>query len=143
MHKTWMAKKEESKREWRLIDATDQTLGRLATTVANILRGKNKVEYTPHVDVGDFVVIINSDKIKMSGRKLEQKKYYRHTGFFGGIKEKTMKNIMQEDSTQIIISAVKGMLPNNRLNRLVLKKLNVYKDEEHPHKAQKVTVVSL
>lgn len=138
-----MAKKEEAKREWRLIDATDQTLGRLATTVANILRGKNKVEYTPHVDVGDFVVIINSDKIKMSGRKLEQKKYYHHTGFFGGIKEKTMKNIMEEDSTQIIISAVKGMLPDNRLNRLVLKKLNVYKDAEHPHNAQKVTVVSL
>lgn len=143
MHKTWMAKKEEAQREWRLIDATDQTLGRLATTVANILRGKNKAEYTPHVDVGDFVVIINSDKIRMSGRKLEQKKYYRHTGFFGGIKEKTMKNIMEEDSTQIIISAVKGMLPNNRLNRLVLKKLNVYKDAEHPHEAQKVTVVSL
>lgn len=143
MHKTWMAKKEEAKREWRLIDATDQTLGRLATAVANILRGKNKVEYTPHVDVGDFVVIINSDKIRMSGNKLEQKKYYRHTGFFGGIKEKTVKNIMAEDSTQVIVSAVKGMLPNNRLNRLVLKKLNVYKGTEHPHDAQKVTVVSL
>lgn len=138
-----MAKKEETQREWRLIDASDQTLGRLATAVANILRGKDKVEYTPHVDVGDFVVVINSDKIRMSGRKLEQKKYYHHTGFFGGIKEKTMKNVMDEDSTQVIISAVRGMLPNNRLNRLVLKKLNVYKDEEHPHSAQKATVVTL
>lgn len=143
MHKTWMAKKEETQREWRLIDATDQTLGRMATAVANILRGKNKPEYTPHVDVGDFVVIINSDKVKLSGKKLEQKKYYRHTGFFGGIKEKTIKTAMQDDSTQIIISAVKGMLPNNRLNRLVLKKLNVYKGSEHPHSAQKVTLVNL
>jgi large subunit ribosomal protein L13 len=135
--KTWIAKPEEVKKAWWIVDATDLTLGRLATEVANVLRGKHKPTFTPNVDCGDFVVVINSNKIRLTGRKDIQKKYYSHTRFFGSLKEKTAAQMLQDDSTFVITEAVRGMLPTNRLNRHVLKKLKVYTDANHEHAAQK------
>lgn len=136
--KTWIANKEEAEanREWYVVDAADKTLGRLATEVANVLRGKNKPTFTPHVDTGDFVVVINSDKVAMSGAKWDDKRYYRHTGFFGSLKEMTARELREKDSTQIITKAVEGMLPKNKLARKMIKKLKVYNDAQHPHAAQ-------
>lgn len=142
--KTWNAKKEEEvQKQWWVVDATDQTLGRLSTQVATVLRGKNKPTFTPHVDTGDFVVVINSDKIKMTGNKLEAKKYYHHTGFFGSLKEISAKDQLAKDSTEIIKTAVKGMLPKNKLSTQVLKKLKVYTGAEHPHTAQKPEALTI
>lgn len=140
--KTYSAKPEEVKRGWVLIDAEDQVLGRLATKVADILRGKNKATYTPHVDTGDFVVIINAEKIKLTGNKLDQKRYYHYTGYSGGMKSKSARELLNETPEQIIVEAVKGMLPKNRLNRRVLTKLKVYAGPEHPHQAQQPKTVT-
>lgn len=135
--KTWIAKPDEVKKAWWIVDATDQTLGRLATQIANVLRGKDKPTFTPNVDCGDFVVVINSDKIKITGNKAVQKKYYSHTRFFGSLKEKSAAQMLQDDSTFVITEAVRGMLPTNKLSRGILKKLKVYTGAEHEHAAQK------
>jgi large subunit ribosomal protein L13 len=135
--KTWTAKDSEVKRNWWIVDAEGKTLGRLATQIATVLRGKNKPIFTPHVDTGDFVVVINSKKIKLTGQKWLQKKYYTHSRFFGSLKEYTAQQILEKDSTQIITDAVEGMLPNNKLATQILKKLKVYEGAEHPHAIQK------
>ena len=121
---------------WMLVDASDKTLGRLSTSIAKILMGKNKPEYTPHNDVGDYVVVINAEKIKVTGNKNEQKMYYRHTGYPGGIKSQSFNDLIASYPDRIITSAVKGMLPKNKLSNSVIKKLKVYKGESHPHSAQ-------
>ena len=121
---------------WLLVDASDKTLGRLSTNIAKILMGKNKPEYTPHNDVGDYVVVINAEKIKVTGNKNEQKMYYRHTGYPGGIKSQNFNDLIDSHPDRIITSAVKGMLPKNKLSNSVIKKLKVYKGESHPHSAQ-------
>ena len=129
-------KLEPSDKSWLLVDASDKTLGRLSTYIAKILMGKNKPEYTPHNDVGDYVVVINAEKIKISGNKNEQKMYYRHTGYPGGIKSQSFNDLVSTYPDRIITSAVKGMLPKNKLSNSVIKKLKVYKGEIHPHSAQ-------
>jgi large subunit ribosomal protein L13 len=139
--KTTVARKEqvdsgEIERKWFVVDAEGQVLGRLATRIARTLRGKNKPIFTPHVDVGDFVVVINAEKIKLTGRKLEQKKYYRHTGYIGNLKETTAGKMLQTKPEEVIRHAVRGMLPKNRLARAQLGKLKVYAGSEHPHDAQ-------
>lgn len=135
--KTWNAKTEETDRQWFVVDASGLRLGRLATHVANILRGKNLPTFTPNQDAGGFVVIINSDKIEMTGKKWDTKKYYRHSRFFGSLKEKTATQMREDDSTFIIEDAVKGMLPVNKLSKTLITKLKVYPGAEHPHAAQK------
>ena len=134
--KTFVPKKEDIERNWWLIDAEDKVLGRLATEVSILLRGKNKPGFVPFLDTGDFVVVVNADKIKLTGKKLEQKKYYSHTGYPGGIKEKTAKELMEKNPEDIIRKAVWGMIPKNKLGRAVHKKLKVYRGPEHPHEAQ-------
>ena len=134
--KTYYAKPGEVEREWLLIDATDQVLGRLASEVAQILKGKHKPQYTPHVDTGDFVVIINADKIVLTGNKMETKMAYSHSGYPGGLKEVPISRMMEKDSSKVIEKAVKGMLPKNTLGRAMGKKLKVYAGSEHPHEAQ-------
>ena len=129
-------KLEPSDKSWLLVDASDKTLGRLSTYIAEILMGKNKPEYTPHNDVGDYVVVINAEKIKITGNKNEQKMYYRHTGYPGGIKSQSFNDLVSTYPDRIITSAVKGMLPKNKLSNSVIKKLKVYKGEIHPHSAQ-------
>jgi large subunit ribosomal protein L13 len=121
---------------WLLVDASDKTLGRLSTNIAKILMGKNKPEYTAHNDVGDYVVVINAEKIKVTGNKNEQKMYYRHTGYPGGIKSQNFNDLIASYPDRIITAAVKGMLPKNKLSNSVIKKLKVYKGESHPHSAQ-------
>lgn len=134
--KTYMAQPGKVERKWYLIDATDLPLGRLATEVADILTGKNKTIYTPHVDTGDFVVVINSDKMVLTGKKLEQKKLSWHTGYVGGLKEMGYDTLMKNDSPRALIQAVKGMLPKNVLGRKQITRLRVYKDAEHKQEAQ-------
>ena len=129
-------KLEPSDKSWVLVAASDKTLGRLSTYIAKILMGKNKPEYTPHNDVGDYVVVINAEKIKITGNKNEQKMYYRHTGYPGGIKSQSFNDLVSTYPDRIITSAVKGMLPKNKLSNSVIKKLKVYKGEIHPHSAQ-------
>ncbi|BAH83023.1 50S ribosomal protein L13 [Candidatus Ishikawella capsulata] len=135
--KTFVAKIETIKREWHLVDATDKILGRLATKLAHHLRGKHKVEYTPHVDVGDFIIVINAGKIALTGNKYTNKFYYYHTGYVGGIKKKSFKEMLNSCPTRIIEIAVKGMLPNGPLGRSMLRKLKVYAGQDHNHVAQK------
>ena len=135
--KTWNAKTDEADRQWFVVDAAGLRLGRLATHVANILRGKNVPTFTPNADVGGFVVVINSDKIEMTGNKWQTKKYYRHSRWFGSLKEKTAAQMKSDDSEFIIEDAVKGMLPVNKLSKTLITKLKVYKGAEHPHAAQK------
>lgn len=135
--KTWNAKPNEVDRKWWVIDATDKAVGRLSTEVAMILRGKNKPQFTPHADAGDFVVVINSDKVKFTGQKWDDKTYYSHSRFFGSLKELSAKEMLEKDSAQIVTKAVRGMLPRNKLARQQLKKLKVYTGAEHPHAAQK------
>ncbi|NLJ84391.1 MAG: 50S ribosomal protein L13 [Halanaerobiaceae bacterium] len=134
--RTYMAKPEEIERQWYVVDATGQTLGRLATKIADILRGKHKPIYTPHVDTGDYVIVINAEKIELTGKKWEQKKYYRHSGYPGGIKEITYDKLLKKKPELIIEKAVRGMIPHNRLGRQMIKKLKVYAGPEHPHQAQ-------
>ena len=135
--KTFMAKAEAVERKWYVVDAAGVPLGRLASKVASVLRGKNKPTYTPNVDTGDFVIIINTDKTVLTGKKLENKFYRYHTGYIGGLKEISYKKMMAEKSDLAVYEAVKGMLPKNSLGRAMLKKLNVYKGAEHNHAAQK------
>ena len=128
---------------WFLLDAKEQTLGRFATKVANILSGKNKPEYTPNADMGDYVVVINASKMHVTGKKLDQKIYYRHSGYPGGIKSKPLKDVMNNSASEALKSAVKGMLPKNKLGKQMLTKLKVYDDENHPHSAQKPLSIEL
>lgn len=134
--KTYHAKPGEVEREWLLVDATDMVLGRLASEIAQILKGKRKPVYTPHVDTGDFVVVINADKVRLTGNKENQKNYYRHSGFPGGLKETSYAMMMAKHPERIIEKAVRGMLPKNTLGRAMGKKLKVYAGPEHPHAAQ-------
>ena len=134
--KTYYAKPLEVEREWVLIDATDQVLGRVASVAAQILKGKHKPQYTPHVDTGDFVIVSNADKIKVTGAKAADKVYYRHSGYVGGLKSETFAEAMEKHPERVIEHAVKGMLPKNTLGRAMGKKLKVYAGAEHPHAAQ-------
>ncbi|MBQ9730474.1 MAG: 50S ribosomal protein L13 [Clostridia bacterium] len=141
--KTYMAKAETVERKWYVIDAAGVPLGRLATKVAATLRGKNKPTFTPNIDTGDFVIVINTDKVVLTGNKLEDKYYRYHTGFIGGLKEISYKKLMAEKSDLAVYEAVKGMLPKNSLGRATIKKLKVYKGAEHNHAAQKPEVLSV
>ena len=134
--KTYVAKEGEVQRKWHLIDADGQRVGRISTQIANLLRGKNKPEFTPHVDTGDFVVVINTDKMELTGGKWETKKFYRHSRFFGSMKEKTAAEMKQEDSAFILHEAVRGMLPANKLSRHLIQKLKAFPGAEHTHAAQ-------
>ncbi|PIQ24433.1 50S ribosomal protein L13 [bacterium (Candidatus Blackallbacteria) CG17_big_fil_post_rev_8_21_14_2_50_48_46] len=142
MNTTYSAKKHELSKEWFVIDASGQTLGKLAVQVANILRGKHKPTYTPHVDAGDFVVVINAEKIAVSGKKRDQKQYIHHTGYPGGFRSVAFKDLQAKHPDRIIFKAVKGMLPHNRLGRQLVKKLKVYAGAAHPHEAQQPKVFS-
>ena len=135
--KTFMASPEKIERKWYVVDAEGQTLGRLASEVAKVLRGKNKPEYTPHVDTGDYVIIVNADKVKVTGKKMDQKIYYHHSDYVGGMKETTLKEMMAKKPEKVIELAVKGMLPKGPLGRNMYKKLFVYAGPEHKHEAQK------
>lgn len=141
--KTWNAKAGEVEQKWWVVDASGKTLGRMATEIATILRGKNKPTFTPHVDTGDFVVVINSEKVEMSGNKWNDEKFYSHSRYFGSLKELTAAQLRQKDPAQVIIEAVKGMLPKNKLSRQVIKKLKVYAGSEHPHAAQRPEALNL
>jgi large subunit ribosomal protein L13 len=141
--KTYHAKPGEVEREWLLVDATDVTLGRLASEVAQILKGKRKPQYTPHVDTGDFVIIVNASKIHVTGNKLEDKKYFRHTGHPGGLKSIPLGDLLAKDPRRVVEKAVKGMLPKNTLGRAMGMKLKVYAGAEHPHAAQKPRQITL
>ncbi|TET24417.1 MAG: 50S ribosomal protein L13 [Candidatus Aminicenantes bacterium] len=135
--KTFVPKKDEIEKKWWLINAEGKILGRLATEVAVLLRGKKKPKYVDFLDSGDFVIIINAEKVKTTGKKLEQKKYYSHSGYPGGLKEKTLKEMLEKKPEEVIRKAVKGMIPKNKLGRAVYKKLKVYRGPHHPHEAQK------
>ena len=135
--KTFMQRKEDVARDWFVIDANGQTLGRLATRVANVLRGKHKPTYTPHIDGGDYVIIVNAEKIKLTGNKLNDKIYYNHSRYTGGLRERTAKEMVEKYPVEMVERAVKGMLPKGRLGRQMYKKLFVYDGENHPHSAQK------
>jgi large subunit ribosomal protein L13 len=141
--KTYHAKPGEVEREWLLVDATDMALGRLASEVAQILKGKRKPQYTPHVDTGDFVIVVNASKVKLTGNKLADKKYYHHSGFPGGLKETPLSDLLAKDPRRVIEAAVKGMLPKNTLGRAMGMKLKVYAGTEHPHVAQKPRQITL
>ena len=130
--KTYSLKKEEVERNWFLLDATDKVLGRIATKIADRIRGKDKATFTPHTDGGDYVIVINAEKIKVTGSKFTDKKYYRHSLYPGGLKTKTFKDLNKDNPERIIEEAVKGMLPKNKLGRSMIKKLKVYKGSEHP-----------
>ena len=134
--KTYSAKPGEITREWYLVDAEGKTLGRLATQIADTLRGKRKPQYTPHVDTGDFVVVVNAEKIHVTGNKLDQKRYYRHSGYPGGLRSRTLREQLDRRPTEVLRVAVKGMLPKNRLARQQITKLKIYAGPEHPHEAQ-------
>ncbi len=141
--KTYTPKPEDIQREWFVIDAKDQTLGRLATQIAQILRGKHKPIFSPHMDVGDFVIVINCEKIRVTGNKLDDKRYYRHSGYPGGIRSVTLRQQLDKFPDRVIRTAVRGMLPKNKLGRQMIKKLKVYAGENHPHQAQKPKVFEL
>lgn len=134
--KTFSAKAHEVKRDWYVVDASEKVLGRLATEIARRLRGKHKAEYTPHVDTGDYIVVINAEKVAVTGRKFKEKMYYHHTGFPGGIKSTSFEKLQAKAPERIIEKAVKGMLPKNPLGREMYRKLKVYAGTEHPHTAQ-------
>jgi len=141
--KTYSAKAGEIKRDWWVVDATDQTLGRLSAKLAMILQGKNKPVYTPHMDTGDFVVVVNVEKMRVTGRKLDQKIYYRHTGYAGGQKATSMRDMMERHPDRVLTHAVKGMLPKNRLSSAQLKKLKIFSGPEHTHAAQQPRVLEI
>lgn len=143
MRKTFSAKKDAVAKQWYLVDLDNKTLGRAASQIATILRGKHKPEFTRHIDTGDFVVAINASKIHLSGRKLIQKKYYRHSGYIGNLKSLTAGEMLEKNAPAVILNAVKGMLPHNPLGRSQLKKLKVYAGPDHPHEAQKTKSLDL
>ncbi len=140
MRTTYMAKPQEIDHKWYLIDAEGKTLGRLATEVATLLRGKHKPEYTPHVDTGDYVIVVNADKVTLTGKKMMNKKYYRHSGYPGGLKEMTAAEMQRKHPVRMVELAVRGMLPKTKLGRQQMKKLKVYAGSEHPHEAQQPEV---
>ena len=140
--KTYMANPDKIERKWYVVDAEGQTLGRLAAEVAKVLRGKNKPEFTPHIDTGDNVIVINAEQIKVTGKKLDQKVYYHHSDYVGGMKETTLREMMAKKPEQVIELAVKGMLPKGPLGRTMIKKLHVYAGAEHAHQAQKPEVLT-
>ena len=139
---TYMANPDKIERKWYVVDADGCTLGRLASGVASVLRGKNKPQFTPHVDTGDYVIIVNADKIKVTGKKLDQKIYYNHSDYVGGMRETTLKEMLAKKPERVIELAVKGMLPKGPLGRSMIKKLFVYAGSEHPHAAQKPEVLT-
>ena len=141
--KTYMAKASDVKRKWYVVDAEGKPLGRLASEVAKIIRGKHKPQFTPHVDVGDFVIVLNADKVVLTGKKLDQKYYRHHSGYPGGLKEVKYRKFLHDKPERAVEKAVKGMLPKNRLGRKLCKKLFVYKGDQHPHAAQKPEVVEI
>ncbi len=141
--KTFMQKKEDVNRAWYVVDAEDQILGRMASKVANVLRGKHKPTFTPHVDGGDFVIIINAEKVKLSGNKLENKIYYNHSGYPGGLKKRTAKAVLESNPVEVVERAIKGMLPKGALGDQMYRKLKVYTGEDHEHQAQKPTVLTI
>ena len=140
---SYMQKKETVERKWYVIDATDMTLGRLATKVATVLRGKNKATFTPHIDCGDYVIITNASKVKLTGNKLDNKIYYDHSRYVGGLRKRTAKEMIEKYPVEMVERAVKGMLPKGRLGRAMYKKLFVYEGETHPHMAQKPEVLEV
>ena len=140
---TYSAKQSDFVEKWWIIDAAGAVLGRLATTVASRLRGKHNPMFTPHVDAGDSVIVINADKIVLTGRKLDQKMYYRHSGYIGGLKTITARKLLEKKPEDLIRFAVKGMLPKNRLGQKIFKKLKVYKDDKHPHTSQQPEILKL
>lgn len=141
--KTYTAKKETVRHSWYIVDATDKTLGRMATEIADRLRGKHKPEFTPNVDTGDYIVVINAEKVRVTGNKTEDKMYYHHTGYPGGIKSVSFEKLIEKAPEQVIQKAVKGMMPKNKLSRAMLSKLKVYAGNEHPHAAQQPQVLEL
>jgi large subunit ribosomal protein L13 len=141
--KSFIAKKETAKHDWYVVDAAGKTLGRLATQIASRLRGKHKPIYTPHVDTGDFIVVVNAEKVLLTGNKLEDKKYYRYTGYPGGLREQNAGDLLKKKPTNLLQFAVKGMLPKNSLGRAMFKKLKVYTGASHPHEAQKPQTLEL
>ena len=141
--KSYMARPLEVERRWYVVDAEGQTLGRLATEIARLLRGKNKPQYTPHVDTGDFVVVVNAEKISVTGAKRQEKLYHRHSGYPGGLKTRTLNDMLERRPEEVIRHAVKGMLPRNRLARKQITKLKIYAGPDHPHAAQKPTPMEI
>lgn len=141
--KTFSAKPETVKRDWFVVDATDKTLGRLASEIARRLRGKHKAEYTPHVDTGDYIVVVNAEKVRVTGRKAKDKMYHHHTGFPGGIKSVNFETLIDTAPERVIQHAVKGMLPKNSLGRAMFRKLRVFAGAEHPHTAQQPQVLDI
>ena len=141
--KSYMASTANVERKWYVVDATDQTLGRLTSEIAKVLRGKHKPTYTPHIDTGDYVIVINAEKIKVTGKKLDQKIYYNHSDYVGGMKETTLKEMLAKKPENVITLAVKGMLPKGPLGRSMAKKLHVYAGPEHNHAAQKPEVLEI
>ena len=141
--KTYSAIPGEITREWYLVDAEGKTLGRLATQIADTLRGKRKPQYTPHVDTGDFVIVVNAEKIQVTGNKLDQKRYYRHSGYPGGLRSRTLREQLERRPTEVLRKAVKGMLPRNKLGRAQLTKLKIYAGADHPHEAQAPTKIEV
>jgi len=141
--KTFSAKPSDIERNWYVVDAKGKVLGRLATAIAVVLRGKNKAIFTPHMDTGDFVIVVNAGKVKLTGKKLTDKKYYSHTGYPGGLKETTAGKLLNEKPERVLISAVRGMLPKNSLGRQLLKKLKIYPGPEHPHSAQNPKMLNI
>ena len=140
---TYSAKRADNQENWCVIDAKDQVLGRLASQVAHRIRGKHNPLFTPHVDMGDWVVVINADQVRLTGNKLDQKTYYRHSGYIGSIRSETAKEVLEKKPEELLIRAVRGMLPKNRLGRKLGKKLFVYTGDQHPHAAQKPEVVEI
>src|SRR5689334_7594766 len=141
--KTYSAKPREIEQSWYLVDADARILGRLATQIADVLRGKGKPQYTPHVDTGDFVIVVNAEKVRVTGKKLDQKIYYRHSGYPGGLKERTLAEQLERRPEEVLRRAVKGMLPKNRLAAAQLRKLKIYAGPEHPHEAQNPTPLEI
>jgi large subunit ribosomal protein L13 len=141
--KTYVVKESDVERQWYVVDAEGQTLGRLASKISRVLRGKHKPIYSPHLDVGDFVIVVNADKIVVTGRKMDQKMYYRHTGYPGGLRETNLRDMLGRHPTNAVKFAVRGMLPKNRLGRRIFKKLKVYAGPEHPHQAQQPKALEL
>ena len=141
--KTYHTPVEEIERKWFVVDAENKVLGRLASEIAFRLRGKHKPNFSPHMDVGDFIVVVNADKVKLTGNKLDDKVYYRHSGFMGGIKQRTAKEVLEKNPTDLLKMAVKGMLSKNSLGRKQLKKLKIYSGNEHPHAAQQPEMLEI
>jgi len=141
--KTYTPKPEDIQREWLVVDAKDQTLGRLASQIAHLLRGKHKPMFSPHMDVGDYVIVINCEKVRVTGRKLDQERYYWHSGYPGGIRSRSLREQLDKYPERVIEAAVRGMLPKNKLGRQMIKKMKVYKGDSHPHAAQKPKVYEL